>query len=260
MSHFPLISAVHAALRAVATDTTPATLDQLDKTLADLPLTDLTDGAEQSVHRALETIGHARDHELFHAVRELENQVTLMLADGPRLPVHSHPAMRAVIQALDLCYTGGGAWNTDSANYRAWDRAMHAGTYMVRAISSFLYAEAGHLPRTVSERTQEFSAAARRAIAYHARDLARTALTMTAYDYGLFVIGTRTPGRERHTWTRRIGSDTFQFEVTPPDLYRAAPAGRLIVTSYKTDQRVHDLALSADPERSNTVANALFLI
>ena len=260
MSHFPLISAVHAALRAVATDTTPATLDQLDKALADLPLTEVTDGAEQSVRLALEMIGHARDHELFRAVQEMQEQVTAMLSQGPRTPVHSHPAMRAVVQALSLCYAGGKDWDSDSAYYRAWDRAMHAGTYMVRAVSGFLYAEAEFTPRKVTQRAEEFSAAARRAIAYHARDLARTALVMTAYDYGLFVIGTRTPGREPHTWTRRIGSDTFQFEVTPPDLHRAAPAGRLIVTSYKTGQRVHDLALSTDPKRGNAVADALFLI
>ncbi|MBO8189903.1 hypothetical protein [Streptomyces spirodelae] len=261
MPYFPLISAVHAALRAVTADTTPATLDQLDRALADLPLIgEVTEGAGQSVCLALELIGTARDHELFRAVREVQDEVAAMLAAGPRTPVHSHPAMRAVIQALGLCHASGGDWNTDSANYRAWDRAMHAGTYMVRAVSGFLYAEAEFTTRKVTELAEEFSGAARRAIAYHARDLARTALTMTAYDYGLFVIGTRAPGREPHTWTRRIGSDTFQFEVTPPDLYRGAPAGRLIVTSYQTGQRVHDLALSTDPKRGNAVADALFLI
>ncbi|WP_329021143.1 MULTISPECIES: hypothetical protein [unclassified Streptomyces] len=261
MSHFPLISAGHAALRAVATDTTPATLDQLDKALADLPLTDeVTDGADQIVRLALEMIGHARDHELFRAVGEMEDQVAAMLAAGHSVPVHSHPAMQAVVRALGLCYAGSGDWNTDSANYRAWDRAMHAGSYMVRAVSGFLYAEHEFTPRKVTEQAEEFSAAARRAIAYHARGLARTALTVTAYDYGLFVIGARTSGREPHTWLRSIGSDTFQFEVTPPDLYRAAPAGRLIVTSYKTGKRVHDLALSTDPKRGRAVADALFLI
>ncbi|MFE2850175.1 hypothetical protein ACFXJO_03480 [Streptomyces lavendulae] len=261
MSHFALISAVHAALRAVTIDTTTATLDQLTRALADLPLTgEVTDGADQAVRLALDTISQARDHQLFPAVQEMEDKVAAMLTDGPATPLHSHAAMQAVIQALGLCYTGSEDWGTDSANHQAWERAKYAGAYTIRAVSGFLYEEGQFTPRKVTKQAEEFSAAARRANAYHARGLASTALTMVAHDYGLFVIGTRLSGGEPHTWTRRIGSDTFKFEVTPPDLYRAAPAGRLIVTSYRTGQRVHDLALSTDTERSRAVANGLFLI
>ncbi|MFD6471509.1 hypothetical protein [Streptomyces goshikiensis] len=259
MSHFPLISAMHAALRAVTLDTTPATLDQLDRALANLPLADeVTCDADHLVHLAREMVGHARHHDLFPAVQEMEDQVTLMLAEGLRTPVHNHPAMKALVRALSLCYAGGADWNTDSANYRAWDRARHAGTYMVRAVSGFLYAEHEFTQRTVTKQAEEFSAAARRAVAYHSRAMARTALTMAAHDYGLFVIGTRT-ALGPHTWIRSIGSDTFRFEVTPCDL-DGAPAGRLIVTSFKTGRRVHDLALSSDPKRSRAVADTLFLI
>ncbi|MFH8642090.1 hypothetical protein [Streptomyces goshikiensis] len=260
MSHFPLVSAVHAALRDVVTDPTTATLDQLDKTLADLPLIEVTDGTERLVHLALEMIGRARDHELFHAVQKAETEVAAMLVDGPRTPVHSHSAMRTVTDALGLCYAGGGDWNADSAYYRAWDRATAAGVDMVRTVSGFLYQDAEFPPSQVTHRLEVFSAAARRAIAYHVRDVARTALTMTQLDYGLFVIGARTPGREGRTWLRFIGSDTYQFETRPADPSDGAPAARLIVTSYKTGKRVHDLPLSTDPQRRRAVADALYLI
>ncbi|MFJ5645882.1 hypothetical protein [Streptomyces sp. NPDC093223] len=260
MTHFPLISAGHAALRAVAADTTTDTLDQLDKTLADLPLTELTDSTEQLVRTALDMVGHAREHELFRAVQTAETETAAMIADGPRTPAHNHPAMRAVVQALGLCYAGGGDWDADSAYYRAWDRAMLAGADMVRAVSGFLYQDSGYSPRDVRRRLDAFSASARRAIAYHARDVARTALTMTSHEYGLFVIGARTPGRELRSWLRYIGSDTYQFEVTLPDSYTGAPAGRLIVTSYKTGKRVHNLPLSADSQRRDAVSDALCLI
>ncbi|MEU9420982.1 hypothetical protein [Streptomyces sp. NPDC048272] len=262
MSHFPLISNLHIALRAVTLDTTPAALDQLDRALADLPLTDqITDSTEQAVRLALDITSEAGDHALFRAVQKFENQITLMLAEGPRTPIHNHPAMQALVQALSLCHAGGADWNTDSAIYRAWDRATKAGTYMIRAVSGFLYAEHDVTSREVTKQAQEFSTAARRAVGYHVREVARTALTVTAYDYGLFVIGTRTASARGgpHTWIRSIGSDTFRFEVTPPDM-DGAPTGRLIVTSFKTGRRVHDLALSTGPERSRAVADALFLI
>ncbi|MEU6618572.1 hypothetical protein [Streptomyces parvus] len=259
MSALPYISALHAALRAVAADTTPTTLDHLDKALADLPLAEASDRTEQVLYEVLEKVGDARDSDLFPAVAEMEEQVNAMLS-LPIAPVHTHPAMQAVVQALGPCYTAGQRWGADSANYRAWDRAMDAGCRTIRSVAGYLYADADFTPDKVAQQAAEFSTAVRRAVAYHARHMAGTVVRMAAYDYGMFVIGARLPVREADEWVRRIGSDSYRFEVTPPDMFSAAPTGRLVVTSLTTGQVVHDLVLSPAPERSHAVAQALFCI
>jgi hypothetical protein len=257
--HRKLLTATQNAVRAVVADPTPHTLGKLDQSLCDIPLADLSDSAEKALHAALAGVSAAKCHDIFDVISALEETVEAMLARGPREPVHNHPATTAVLTALACCYDNGKNWQPDSARYQAWDRAAMTGYEALRAVTSFLYGETNHI--AVNRRLGAFSGAARRAAAYPARDLVGTASVMAAESFGMFIIGLRCADRDKHGWLRRIGSNTYRFRVTPPDLYGGAPAGWLLVTRLSDGARViHKLPLSTDEARSTAVSEALYLI
>lgn len=248
------VSGVHAAMRSVAADTTPATVTRLRKALSSLP--QLTDESTGMVTLAREMLYDCLVHPLFPAVEELHKEVNAMLGKGPGQALHRHPAMDALLEALGLCHAGGNKWEGDTALGRAWDRATYAGVDLLRGVSGYL--DGGTVaPREVFRRLIAFSAAARRAVAYHARDVARSALVVSTWDTGLFVLGTRM-SLGSSAWLRRIGRDTYRFDVTA--ILPETGTRHVTVKSFKTGKQVHDFPLSPSLTRRLAAVKALELI
>ncbi|MEU5181196.1 hypothetical protein AB0G49_14200 [Streptomyces longwoodensis] len=249
--HRAAIVELRGAIKATGADPSPATLARLDAALADLPLGALDDSGERTVRAALGVVSQAEDSPLFAYLEKAQKAVAEMLSKGPSaLPVHTHPAVLAVLELVGPCYALPGDWEKGSADRRAWDRAAEASFELLRGVTSFLYSEGGKF--RVHRALEACSVAVRRAVAYRALFWARHAAVKAAQGMGVFVIGGRQPlPDEFHgAWTQVLGSATYRFDVTPPDLLGGAPYGHLVVTRLSEDAdgaddtTVHTLALT----------------
>ncbi|KIF00921.1 hypothetical protein PL81_38525 [Streptomyces sp. RSD-27] len=256
---YPLILAGQAAIRAVESHATPEALAAVDKALCELPVNFLDTPADKALHEALRAVSLAEDAEEWKLLVAVERTVSVLLHQGPTVPVGEEPAVKAMVELAGACIANSDGDEPLSA--RAWERAYWAAVealaLVVRAVRGEDVGGAVRFDRTMTNALT----AVRRAIPYRALHEARRALYDAAASYGLFAIEMRQPvPTGRWDWARRIKNAVYRFELVPPLVQDAPyPYGSVAVQRINEDGTagpVRYFPLGPDEERRRAVTEA----